>query len=63
MVGDREEEREAEMKWGKGERGQEGKGKEEMQEGRGEREGDPLVSKLLSENINSTKSIKRAFFP
>lgn len=27
----------------------------------GEREWDPLVSKLLTENINSTKSIKRAF--
>lgn len=40
------------------------RGKEKVRKEReGERERDPLVSKLLTENINSTKSIKRAFFP
>ena len=31
-------------------------------EGGRDRERDPLVSKLLTENINSTKSIKRVLF-
>lgn len=42
-------------------------GREGGKEGRKERERacerDPPVGKLFTENINSTKSIKRAFFP
>lgn len=47
-----------------GEGRERGRGKGERRDaGRKRRErGDPLVSKLLTENINSTKSIKRAFF-
>lgn len=46
---------------GRKDREREGRKKEEI-EGERERE-KSLVSKVLTENINSTKSTKRAFFP
>lgn len=55
----RKEERKGEKeKWRKGERVGRREGMRERARAR-----DPPVGKLFTENINSTKSIKRAFFP